>query len=80
MLALGAFAYLAVPLADMLMQRWFVRDLDMRSSLISSAVTEQLAGLLESSSVPHILNLFNRMTSDERLYAVGLWPASSLPA
>ena len=30
LLALGAFAYVAVPLADTLMQRWFVRDLDMR--------------------------------------------------
>ncbi len=40
MLALGAFAYVAVPLADTLMQRWFVRDLDMRSSLIAATVQE----------------------------------------
>ena len=36
LLALGAFAYVAVPLADSLMQRWFVRDLDIRSSLIAA--------------------------------------------
>ena len=72
MLALGAFAYVAVPLADSLMQRWFVRDLDMRSSLIASAVTEQLSTLIENGSAPQIVALFNRMTQDERLFAVGL--------
>ena len=33
LIALAAFAYAAVPLADALMQRWFVRDLDIRSSM-----------------------------------------------
>ena len=46
LLALGAFAYVAVPLADALMLRWFVRDLDMRSSLIASTVQEPLSGLI----------------------------------
>src|SRR5512141_277155 len=72
MLALAAFAYVAVPLADSLMQRWFVRDLDMRSSLIASAVTAPLSSLIASGSTPSILAYFNRMTRDERLYAVGV--------
>ena len=72
MLALAAFAYVAVPLADLLMQRWFVRDLDMRSTLITSAVNEQLSGLLETGSTPQIGALFYRMTRDERLHAVAL--------
>ncbi len=72
LLALGAFAYGAVPLADSLMQRWFVRDLDIRSSLIASAVQEPLANLIVSGSTPRIAAYFNRMTQDERLYAVGL--------
>ena len=72
MLALGAFAYLAVPLADLLMQRWFVRDLDLRSTLIASAVDEQLSGLIVTGSTAQMSVVFNRMTQDERLFAVGL--------
>src|SRR5205085_2575755 len=72
MLALAAFAYVAVPMVDSLMLRWFVRDLDMRSSLISSAVAEQLGNLIQSGSTPGTIAFFNRMTRDERLFAVGL--------
>src|SRR5690349_7449857 len=72
MLALAGFAYIAVPLVDALMQRWAVRDLDMRSSLIASAVSEQLSTLVASGSTPSIIAYFNRMTRDERLYAVGV--------
>jgi trehalose 6-phosphate synthase len=72
MLALGAFAYVAVPLTDALMQRWFVRDLDMRSSLIASTVQDPLSSLILTGSTPRILSYFNRMLQDERLYAIGL--------
>jgi len=72
MLALGAFAYLAVPLADTLMQRWFVRDLDMRSSLIAATVQEPLSNLVVAGSTPAIVAFFNRMLRDDRLYAVAL--------
>src|SRR5262245_58151459 len=72
LLALGAFAYGAVPLSDALMQRWFVRDLDVRSTLIASAVQEPVSALIASGSAPRIVSFFNRMTQDERLYAVGL--------
>ncbi len=72
LLALGAFAYAAVPLTDALMLRWFVRDLDIRSSLIASTVQEPLSGLILTGSTPRIATYFNRMLQDERLYAVGL--------
>jgi len=52
MLVVGLFAYAAVPLADTLMLRWFVRDLDTRSSLIASAVSEPLSGLVLTGSTP----------------------------
>ena len=48
------FAYAAVPLADTLMLRWFVRDLDTRSSLIASAVSEPLSGLVLTGSTPFL--------------------------
>ncbi len=72
LLALGVFAYAAVPLTDALMQRWFVRDLDMRSSLIAAAVQEPLSNLMLAGSTPGIALLFNRMLRDERLYAVAV--------
>jgi len=72
LLALGIFAYGAVPLADALMQRWFVRDLDMRASLVATTVQEPLAGLIAWGSTPRILAYFNRLMQDERLYAVAL--------
>jgi trehalose 6-phosphate synthase len=70
--AIGAFAYVAVPLTDALMQRWFVRDLDIRSSLIASTVQEPLSGLILTGSTARIASYFNRMLLDERLYAIGL--------
>jgi len=82
LLALGAFAYISVPLADSLMQRWFVRDLDIRSSLIAGTVQEQMATLVATRSEPRITAYFNRMLQDERLYGVGLCldPGASLIA
>jgi trehalose 6-phosphate synthase len=72
LIAIGAFAYVAVPLADALMLRWFVRDLDMRSSLIATTVQEPLADLVATKSKQRITAYFNRMLQDERLYAIGL--------
>jgi len=72
LLAIAAFAYAAVPLADALMQRWFTRDLEARSSLIAAAMQDPLARLIASGSDPRILQYFNRMLQDERLYALGL--------
>ena len=72
LLALGAFAYGAVPLADALMQRWFVRDLDTRSTLITATVEEPLGGLIATGSRSGIIAFFDRMLRDERLYAVAL--------
>src|SRR6185369_3599002 len=54
------------------MQRWFVRDLDMRSTLIASSVQEPLSALIAGGSTPRIVAFLTRMTQDERLYAVAL--------
>ena len=72
LLALGVFAYAAVPLVDSLMTRWFVRDLDIRAQLIASTVQEPLAQMIESGSPGRIARYFTRLTQDERIYAVGL--------
>ena len=72
LLALATFAWAAVPLTDALMQRWFVRDLDMRSSLIAATVQEPLSALIGADATGRMTTLFNRLIQDERLYAVGL--------
>ncbi len=78
LIAIGAAAYVAVPLADSLILRWFVRDLDVRSSLIASTVRDPLATLIAAGSDAHILKFFSGMLRDERLYAVGLCVAGNV--
>lgn len=68
---LGLFAYGAGPLFDQLTLRWFVRDINIRSSLVANAVYEPLQEELNVGSKAKILKFFARMTQDERLYAVG---------
>lgn len=71
LLALAGIAYGVMPLVDQLAQRWFVRDLDTRAALIANTVDEPLHDLLSSGRRAKILEYFNRLTQDERLYAVG---------
>ena len=80
LLALGAFAWAAVPLVDALMLRWFVRDLDIRANLIVNTVREPLGALVRDGSTVNIKAYFDRLTQDERIYAVGLClPGLPLP-
>ncbi len=72
LIALGLFAYAAVPLLDGLMQRWFERDVEIRSNLIANSLDEPLERLLADGSPSRIIAYFNRLTSDERLHSIGL--------
>jgi len=72
LLALGAFAWAAVPLVDAWMTRWYIRDLDTRSSFVANAIQEPLGELLQTGSTARIAEYFNRLSGDERLYAVAL--------
>jgi trehalose 6-phosphate synthase len=71
-LALAAVAYALVPLVDQLTLKWFVRDLDMRSTLVANTLQEPLQELIRSGSRVKILRFFNKITTDERLFAIGL--------
>ena len=77
LVAMVGVAYLSVPLVDSLMQRWFVRDLDIRSSFVARSLEEQVGELLESKSNSRIDALLERATADERLFALGLCDADS---
>ncbi len=71
MLALAAIAYAVVPLVDKLTIRWFERDLDSRSTLIANSVQLPLRDLVATGNRAKLVQFFNGITQDERLYAAG---------
>ncbi|HYC46543.1 MAG TPA: trehalose-6-phosphate synthase [Burkholderiales bacterium] len=80
-IALGAIAYSVVPLVDQLTLKWFVRDLEMRTTLVASAAQEPLVELLTDNTrdkvrLQRVQTFFNRMLQDERLYAIGFCNAA----
>ena len=75
LLALAAVAYGILPLVDRLTVRWFVRDLDVRATLIANTVQEPLEDLIRTGNRPRMLQFFTRITQDERVYAVGYCPS-----
>jgi len=70
-LVLAGIAYAVAPLVDQLTLRWFVHDLDSRSSLIANTIQEPLQEQLAADKKVKIVEFFNRITQNERLYAVG---------
>ncbi len=71
LLVLAAIAYAVTPLVDRLTLSWFVHDLDSRSALIANTIQEPLLEQLVAGKRIKILEFFNRITQDERLFAVG---------
>lgn len=69
--AMTLLAYLVVPLVDKMTLRWSIRDLDMRSKLITSTFQEPLGDLLAQGSSTKINSWIARVIMDERLYALG---------
>jgi len=72
LVVMAALAYVSVPVVDSLTQRWFVRDLDLRSSLISRTVGEQIGDLLQANAGDRINALLERTAADDRVYALAL--------
>ncbi|HEX7888628.1 MAG TPA: trehalose-6-phosphate synthase [Ramlibacter sp.] len=68
---LAGTAYLAVPLMDRLTLRWFARDLDMRGSLVASALSESVSDALHDARGRKLQAIFDRAVQDERLVAMG---------
>ena len=75
-LALAAIAYAVVPLVDQFTLKWFVRDLDIRTSLITNTIQEPLQALVQEGSRVKVLRFLNRITQDERLFALGFCDAN----
>jgi len=63
-LVLGLFAYAVVPLVDNLTLRWFIRDLDMRSQSLASALQDPLQEYVPQQAEKRITQLFDRALRD----------------
>ncbi|MEO5817986.1 MAG: trehalose-6-phosphate synthase [Gemmatimonadaceae bacterium] len=74
-IALAVVAYAVIPLVDRLTLRWFERDLDSRATLIANASDASLTQLVIAGDTDGLLQLFGRITQDEKLYAVGYCPS-----
>ena len=70
MLVLAGIAYGIAPLVDKLTLSWFVRDLDIRSTLIANTIQDSLLDELAAGKKAKIGEFFTRITQDERLYAI----------
>ncbi len=71
-ITLVAAAYLTLPLIDSLTLRWFSRDLNLRGSLVASALSDSIAETQADTKGTRLQTLFNRAAQDERLVAIGL--------
>jgi trehalose 6-phosphate synthase len=75
--ALTAIAYAVVPLVDRLTLNWFVRDIEIRTKLITNATQEPLGALVRDPRARQkIMRFFDHIIEDERVYAVGFCDAA----
>lgn len=76
LIVLAGIAYALAPLVDQLTLRWFVRDIEIRSALIANTIQEPLFEQLAAGKKVKIGEFFNRISQDERLYAIGYCASS----
>jgi trehalose 6-phosphate synthase len=69
-------AYAVAPFMDRLIERWFIRDLDMRSALITNSIREPILERIKTGSTARLVSFFVRITQDERLFAIGFCDAT----
>ena len=71
LIVLAALALAAMPLVDRLTLRWFIKDLDLRASLVANTIEDPLQRLVAEGDAQGLGAYLTRITQDERLYAVG---------
>lgn len=79
LIALTAIAYTTVSLVDQLVMRWFTRDLDSRSALISNTIRDELVRRLAADDRDTALSLLTDVTQDEKLFALGVCINDDIP-
>ena len=71
LIVIAAAIIIVSPLAGSLVEQWSWRDADMRSTLVYNSVRDTLTGLLDERAAPQIHELFEHISLDDRLLAVG---------
>ena len=71
LVTLALVAYGTSHLIDHFTLSWFMRDLDIRATLIANAVHDPLEERLSAGRKGKVGEFFNRISQDERLYAIG---------
>lgn len=72
---LGLFALAVLPMVDDLTQRWFVRDLNTRSLMVTAMLKEPAKAALLSQDVRLMQQPFEKVMRDENLLALNLCDA-----
>ena len=75
LLVLAAFAYAVLPLVDGLTVRWFMRDLDIRATLIANTVREPIDIAMRWGDEARVVQALTRITEDERVYGIAFCPS-----
>lgn len=74
--ALSLISWASISVVEKLTESWFIRDIETRSRLIASTLSEPIDAAFESrteqGAKEKILDIFHRSTQDERLFAVAL--------
>ncbi|MBV1698614.1 MAG: trehalose-6-phosphate synthase [Hyphomicrobiales bacterium] len=68
---IAAAIFIVSPLAGSLVERWSLRDTDMRSTLVYNSVRHEVANLVDQGAAAQIHDLFEQIALDDRLLAVG---------
>jgi len=79
LVVLAAFAYAVLPLVDSLTLRWFVRDLEIRATLITNTVREPLQEQLQLGDQAKVRQVLARIAEDERVYGVAYCRSPDAP-
>lgn len=70
-LILGLIAYFLLPLVDYFTSRWFVRDLETRSRIVSSLISDPVATFVAQKRLKGAETFLSQSIQDARLLAVG---------
>ncbi|MBC7396590.1 MAG: trehalose-6-phosphate synthase, partial [Bdellovibrionales bacterium] len=77
-LVLSLVAFASVSLVDSLTLKWFMRDLDARAQLVASTFQDSLIIALTEKKSVEVQHLFERVSANERLFAIGLCDANQV--
>lgn len=69
-LVLGLFALASLPVVDNLTRRWFIRDLDARSTMMAAALQQPMLELVPEQDDQRIASLLDRSVEEGKLHAI----------